>query len=234
MAHYILVHGAWHGGWCWDEVAAILRAQGHHVLAPDLPGHGKNKTPIKDISLEDYVERIVSLIGSQTEIILVGHSLGGMVISQAAERCYEQIKKLIYVAAFMPCAGESMSQIAQSEPPSRFVKMMKPDPLENIFHFPFKAMKAFAYHGCDESLFNGILPKFCQQPLAPLSDTVTLTEGRFMRIPKRYIECLQDRAIPISKQRRMYKRYDCEVKTLDCDHAPFYSATSALCSLLNL
>ncbi|MCU0341691.1 MAG: alpha/beta fold hydrolase [Spirosomaceae bacterium] len=83
---YILVHGAWHGAWAWKYVTPLLEAKGHKVLAIDLPGHGADKTPIVNVGLSDYTKKIVEVANAQSgEVILVGHSMGGIPISQAAE-----------------------------------------------------------------------------------------------------------------------------------------------------
>ncbi len=86
MSTYVLVHGAWHGSWCWEKVVPLLEQAGHQVEALDLPGHGQDKTPIREITLAAYTNRVCETLDAQAEpVILVGHSLGGMVITQAAE-----------------------------------------------------------------------------------------------------------------------------------------------------
>ena len=78
MAIFLLIHGAWHGGWCWRKVVPLLEADGHRALAPDLPGHGKDETPLTEVTLASYSDRICEIAGAQPgPIILVGHSMGG-------------------------------------------------------------------------------------------------------------------------------------------------------------
>src|SRR5664279_2862075 len=101
MSAFVLVHGAWHGGWCWDKVVARLEAMGHTAAAPDMPGHGDDKTPIAGVTLEHLVQRVCETIDAQSEpVVLVGHSYGGAMITQAAERRADKIKSLAYVTAF--------------------------------------------------------------------------------------------------------------------------------------
>lgn len=84
---YLLIHGANHGGWAWKKVVPLLQAQGHRVQAIDLPGHGDDKTPPEKITLEDYVQKVVDAAYAQPgQVILVGHSAGGVTIAGAAER----------------------------------------------------------------------------------------------------------------------------------------------------
>jgi len=106
MSTYVLVHGAWHGGWCWHKVVPLLEKEGHKVEAPDLPGHGIDKTPISEITFEAYAQSICRVLDVQSEpVILVGHSMGGHVITQAAEYRPERIKTLVYLTAFLGRGG---------------------------------------------------------------------------------------------------------------------------------
>ena len=99
MSTFVLVHGAWHGAWCWYKVAARLRQKGHTVLVPDLPGHGRDQTPINAVSMQSYAQRVADVIRTANEpVILVGHSMGGFVISAAAEQQPQTVAKLVYVA----------------------------------------------------------------------------------------------------------------------------------------
>src|SRR5579871_2802681 len=81
MSTFLLVHGAWHGGWCWRKIAPLLEAKGHTVFAPDLPSHGKDRTLASSVTLESYVDRICQIAVTHTEpVILLGHSMGGVCI----------------------------------------------------------------------------------------------------------------------------------------------------------
>jgi pimeloyl-ACP methyl ester carboxylesterase len=94
-----LIHGVWHGGWCWNKVAALLKKNGHKVEAPDLPGYGRDKTPISAVSLKVYTDRVCQILDEQTEpVVLVGHSLGGVVITQAAEYRPEKVETLVFLS----------------------------------------------------------------------------------------------------------------------------------------
>ena len=86
MSTFVLVHGAFHGAWCWYKVIAGLEAAGHRAIAPDLPGHGLDRTPMETCTLDRYVSTVVAAIEAAEEpVVLVGHSLGGVTVSQGAE-----------------------------------------------------------------------------------------------------------------------------------------------------
>jgi pimeloyl-ACP methyl ester carboxylesterase len=108
---FVLVHGAWHGGWCWQRVKPLLQARGHAVFAPSLTGLGDRAHLLHDdIDLATHVEDIVQLIQSYdlSDIVLVGHSYGGMVISGVAEHAEAEIRSLVFVDAFVPEDGKSL------------------------------------------------------------------------------------------------------------------------------
>ena len=110
MTAFVLVHGAFHGGWCWDDVVARLEAAGHTAHAPTLFGLAERAdTAGRTVSLRDHVEEVVTLIeqADLRDVVLVGHSLGGMVVTAVADRCRDRIARLVYLGAFVPVSGQS-------------------------------------------------------------------------------------------------------------------------------
>ncbi len=233
MDAFILIHGAWHGAWCWQQIIPLLEQQGHKVIAPDLAGHGEDKTPALEITFDSYLESLEGYLKQASKpLVLVGHSFSGMIISSLAERYPDKVKKLIYIAGYLPQDGQSMFDVAALQAPTRYVRMMRADVKNNILSFPAYAMKGFAYHQCDDALFKNIQPLFCDEPYAPLITPVSLSEQRFGQIPRVYIECTQDKAILIDTQRAMLNKVQCEVYSLPTDHSPFYSDPLGLVQLL--
>ena len=117
MTTFVLIHGAFFAGWCWDEVAGRLRAAGHEVLAPTLSGLSDlNTYPTKQINLERHIEDTVCALDSATcsDIVLVGHSYGGMPVIGAADRRADRIATLVLLDAFAPRDGESVLTIRQA------------------------------------------------------------------------------------------------------------------------
>jgi len=111
MANYVLLHGAWHGGWCYRDTAAKLRSDGHTVFTPTLTGVGERAhLSSESITLETHVRDVAGCIEAEEieDVILCGHSYGGMIITQLADRISEKIKKLVYLDAFVPAHGESL------------------------------------------------------------------------------------------------------------------------------
>jgi len=118
MTDFVLVHGAWHGGWCWDPVAALLTSRRHRVFAPCLPGVGERAgEPVHNIGLYDHIKAVVDVIEANDlhDIVLVGHSYGGMVVTGVADRCRARIAELVYLDAFVPNSGQSLRDIMGTE-----------------------------------------------------------------------------------------------------------------------
>ncbi|MFD3525351.1 alpha/beta fold hydrolase [Streptomyces sp. NPDC058653] len=114
MSTYLLVHGAWHGGESWDRVVPLLASAGHRVLAPSLTGYG-DKTHLKspEVGLDTHVDDIVGLITEEdlTEVVLVGHSYAGLVVSSVANQVPDRIGHLVYLDAMVPEDGESAADV---------------------------------------------------------------------------------------------------------------------------
>lgn len=238
MAHYILVHGGLHGGWCWERMVESLGALGHRVDAPDLPGMGADKTPFADDTFGQWIEAMIGLLRSAPEpAILAGHSQGGPVISQAAELVPDKVAKLVFVTAVVRSDGETVQGVRRGEDGSR----LPPDlPLDEngLVMFPRDIARKVFYGMCNDADVAAALNRLTPQPLNVLAARLSLSEGRFGAIPKYYIEARHDMALPLAQQREMQEKWSFErVATLESDHSPFYSApeelTEALASLAN-
>ena len=230
MSTYVLIHGAWHGGWCWEKVVPLLQKQGHTAVAPDLPAQGKDKTPIAEVSLQSYADRVCDILDAQPEpAILVGHSMGGMVITQAAEYRPDRIRTLVYLCAFLPRNGESLLQLAQTDTEGLVLPNLVPADDQQSATVRDETIKDAFYGDCSDDDVARAKSLLVAQPLAPLAAPVTTTEANFGRVPRVYIECLKDRAIPPPLQKQMYTASPCrKVIAMDTSHSPFLSAPEQL------
>src|SRR5918997_808405 len=114
MTRFLLVHGAFAGGWVWEPLKQALEAAGHTVEAPDLPGSGDDPTPIPEVTLGAYTDRVCAVLRERPEpAVLVPNSMGGVVATQAAARCPERVAAIVYVAAFLPQDGDSLIALTQ-------------------------------------------------------------------------------------------------------------------------
>ena len=235
MGSFVLIHGAWHGSWCWDKVAPLLREAGHTVAAPDLPGHGADPMPIPDVTLEAYVDRALEVLDAQSEaVVLVGHSMAGLVITQAAELRPDKVKSLAYLTAFMPRDGESLSQLSMADKDSLLNQNRELDREKGIMWVRPEAHRQVFYHDCsEEDVARAAAMLAPAVAIKPNTTPVHLTAERFGSIPKFYIECLQDRAIRLPVQQLMYRNTPCQrVFSLDASHSPFFSMPAELARCL--
>lgn len=230
MSSYVLVHGAWHGGWCWDKVVPLLEKKGHKVEAPDLPGHGKDRTPISEISLQAYADHICGILDAQPEpVILVGHSMGGAVIAQAGEYRPRKIKFLIYVTAYLLQDGEFMMQVFVQDTESSLGLAIIVAENQTYMTLRDDTVKEVFYGDCSDLDVARAKSLFVPQALAPFATPVITTEENFGRLPRVYIECLRDRVVSPSVQKKMYTALPCKkVISMDTSHWPFLSAPEDL------
>lgn len=234
MTTYILIHGSWHGAWCWNKVRPLLEKEGHQVIAPDLPAHGQDQTPLVEVTLQSYAKRIVEVLDAQPEpAILVGHSMGGVAITQAAEYRPHRISHLVYLAAFLPRDGESLLQLALQDTDSLVLPNLIVAEEEGYTTVKEEGIRPAFYGDCSDEDVKYAVPRLVLDPLAPVATPVEVSDDRFGRIPRTYITCLRDRAVSPDLQRRMYLASPCEqVLSLETSHSPFFSAPEALAAYL--
>ena len=228
MARFLLVHGSWHGAWCWRDVLPLLRAAGHEAEAMDLPGHGEDKTPPDRVTLDSYADAVVSALRPRT--VLVGHSMGGYPITAAAERAAKRISRLVYLAAYVPLSGLSLAEMRERGPRQPLLEAMvksqdgltiglDPDQIESKF-----------YHDCPEGTLEYARAHLVPQPVAPNHTPLDVTE-RSAAIPASYIVCEDDRAVPPEYQAEMGNRLD-KRHALPSGHSPFFATPVRLAELL--
>jgi pimeloyl-ACP methyl ester carboxylesterase len=235
----VLVHGAFGRAACWDRVAPGLRAAGHDVEAIDLPGAGDDTTPAANVTLAGYARRVCEALSDGPPAVLVGHSMGGMVITQAAARCPDRIEKLVYVAAFVPWDGMSLIDMTRlPEAAGDLIQgsmIVEGDP--PIARMSADGARAARYGCCDDEQVAYALARNSPQAAAPFTHPVRL-EGRerdaFAGLPRAYVMCLQDMAIRPRLQRLMIERAACDpVIEIDTDHAVWASRPDELVVALN-
>jgi pimeloyl-ACP methyl ester carboxylesterase len=234
MATLILIHGAWHGGWCWERVAPLLVGEGHQVLAPDLPGMGADRRKHGSDPLGEWTDFVAELATSADEpVILLGHSLGGVVISEVAERVPDAVDRLVYLTAFLLQSGQSLADVANRYPHVGPAPALRPaDVQTHVIVDPDQGIPIF-YNRTSADDARAAVDRLVAQPLAAFTKPVKLTAERFGRVPRAYVEATEDRAISLEMQRDMQALLPCEpVITLQCDHSPFYSAVPELAQAL--
>jgi len=230
---YILVHSAWLGAWQWTEVVKVLEENGKTVIVPDLPAHGNDKTPVSEITMDSYVNTIIDILDEQNQkVILVGHSFNGITISRVAELRSEKIKSLVYLTAFLlPNGGSFINAVAGVKESVAVENFYLSDDNSYALVKQDEIQNAFA-HDIPKESFDKAKEYIVPQPAEPLGYQLEITDENYGSVPKYYIECTEDRAIPISIQRAMHKGKVDKVFTLNSSHTPNFSQPKNLANIL--
>jgi len=234
MHTFVLVSGAWHGAWCWQKLVPLLEAHGHAVRTPELPATGSDFTDPAEVTLESWARVVADAVGAEPEpVILVGHSRGGVVISRAAELLPERVRRLVYLSAYLLPAGATLAEAARTDEESLVPPNMVPAAGGVTCNLSDSVIRDALFGLCSEADYDYALTRMRPEPLKPLVTRLQVTEPRFGRVPRTYIECSQDRTITLAAQRRMQAALPCDpVLTLASDHSPFFSQAPALARML--
>jgi pimeloyl-ACP methyl ester carboxylesterase len=221
---FILVHGASHGAWCWYKIIPLLEEAGHTVIALDLPALGLDQTPLAAATLDKCVDKVSEVLERQPgQSTLIAHSMGGLTISQVAERHPEKVAALVYVCAFLLRDGETLFAVSAQDP-GRMPGLASVSADKLSMSVDTRGVREVLYNECaseDVALASLLLRP---QPLAPMNTRQRVSASRFGRVPRVYIECLRDRVVPPALQRAMYTAAPgTRVITMDTDHSPFFS-----------
>jgi len=237
MARFVLVHGAFAGAWIWGPLKGTLTKAGHSVQAFDLPGMGDDHTPLSEITLDACAARLCEVLASSTEpAIIVSNSMGGIVATQGAARDAKRVAALVYVAAFLPKNGQSLLDLTKL-PEGADDQVQANITVEGnppVAIMPVAASYQALYGCCPQGVAAQAIARHRPQAIAPFVTPVSIPLGALSGIPRYYVLCKRDRAIPPGLQRRMIAENPCaDVVELDTDHTPQLSVTGELANALN-
>jgi pimeloyl-ACP methyl ester carboxylesterase len=216
MTGIVLVHGAWHGPWCWDGVVAALEGRGLPATAVELPLTGAD---------DDVAAARVAIEAAGPDCVVVGHSYGGMVISRAATAL--PVRHLVYLAAFMPEPGEEMLTFLAGSPLTTAVVL---DDAGQVAIDPEVAAKLF-YGDCSAEAAAEFVGRL--RPMAADSAMAAAppTPPAWHTVPTTYVVCTNDQALPLASQRTLATRAT-HAFEWPTDHSPFLTRPAAIASLI--
>ena len=230
---FVIVPGAWSGPYAWDNVKADLEKSGNKVVVVQLPGHGSDTTAPQNLTLDVYRDKVISTIDSVGgTVILVGHSLGGAIISAVADSVPSKIEKLVYVAGFVPLTGQSALALASTDTASILGANLVPSGA-TLGVVSDEIINSFIQDGTTDEQ-NLVLSNYRAEPAIPLTNPVTLTAAGYGSVPKVYIKTLMDHAITPALQNRMLAATPdfSAVYQLNTSHSPFLVKPDSVALLL--
>ncbi len=192
---FVLIHGAWHGGWCWEGVADGLKQAGHEALAPTMPGHNPGDDR-SGITFEDYVSAVVEAVGSCSgDVILVGHSSAGFVLQAAAPKCADKIGRLVFHNAFILADGQAQFDLVPPEVAEGMTAAAKASP-DNCVPIVEDFTRENLMAGEPKEVQDALIAKLTPQPLALFTTKVRTGEFGGLTIPKTVLFCKDDASLP--------------------------------------
>ncbi len=230
----ILVHGAFSNGFVWGHVAGKLRAAGHNVVTLDLPGRPGAPMAPDQVSLDLYRDTVVDALNqADRPAILVGHSFAGIVIAAAAEQAPEKIKTLVFVAAYLPQAGDSLLSLAQQDPDAKIGPSLTIDKEKGIAVVDYAARAELFANDGPAPLKEKLPDLILDEPAGPLVTAVQITDARFGQVDRIYVHTALDQVISPALQAKMVSRTPVRrAVTLQTGHLPFLTDSEGMANAI--
>lgn len=231
---YVLVHGAWQAPYVWTTVKEQLEKAGQKVLVVELPAHGIDYTPPASVSIDVYRDKVISaIVSAKQRVILVGHSMGGVVVSAVAEKIPAKVKKLVYIGAFLPANGQSLLDLASQDAQSLLGPALIPSADQLTLDVKHDAITSIFCQDGSDAEKQLVLDKYRVEPAIPFTNRVTLTDANFGSVDKYYIHTLMDHAIGIDLQNKMADAvHITKTFAVNAGHSPFLTRPTEVTKIL--
>lgn len=221
---FVLVHGAWHGGWCWDAVVKQFATSGRQAVAPTLTGLAERARELNaEVNLSTHVMDVVGASANFDRVTLVGHSYAGLVITAAVDALSEKLERLVYLDAFLPANGQSGFELMKKEYAARWREKAKRSAVP-----PMLSAKAMGID--DMALAKAVDAKLTPHPIATFESKVRFDEATWKRVKKTYVRCARYAGFGPTAARA--KALGLEVLELEAGHDAMLAAPAALTALL--
>jgi pimeloyl-ACP methyl ester carboxylesterase len=235
MSTFVLVHGMSHGGWVWHLLSPRLERAGHRVVVVDLPGHARRAHERGRASIGAYASAVADamMLAGAHDAVVVGHSMGGVVIPKVAELVPARVRHLVFVAAVVLRSGESMLDTQIAAPLRPLVRGLARAGGGAV---QFPASIEWARWMSDLSPGDArvveALGRLTPEPFAPFPERVSYERFFAMRVPCTYVRCLRDAAVTPDRAAEYARRLGVSPLDIDCAHGPMLSAPDALAKIL--
>ena len=232
MARFILVHGAWGSGAGWAALADHLTALGHQVEAPDLAGHGQSPVSAAEVGQAEYVAGIEALLLAGPPAVLVGHSMGGIVVAQVCARQPQHVSRAVYVAALLPQNGQSLIDLIRQQEAPGIQSAVRPGAVAGTTLLDAAAVE-FLCPEASEAEKRRVVAGLGPQSNRAQKDKAVIGPG-FDAVPRAYVLCRDDLVVTAKLQRRMLAALPCDpVLEMACGHLPQVTRAADLAAFLH-
>jgi pimeloyl-ACP methyl ester carboxylesterase len=236
---FVLVHGGFHGAWCWERTVDELGRLGHDAVAVDLPGHGARRDETHQTTFAGRADAILSVV--EAGDVLVGHSGGGFDITMAADAAPDRVGHVVYLAAGLPREGRTWPEAMAMQDDGTMGDFDVAGMLGHLKIGDDGAMsfataegaRELFFHDCDDDTVQWAFERLCPERAGETS-TLPVSVPAFWAadLPRSFIRCLQDRAMPQWLADLVTDRLGVEQLTIDASHSPFLSRPAELAALL--
>lgn len=193
--HFVLIHGAWHGGWVWDGVIKALEAAGHTAEAPTMPGHGPDEDR-SQIKFDDYVNRIVEVLARQTQpVVLAGHSSAGFMMQAAAPKAADKVDHIVFHNSFILPDGKAQFDLVPPEVAEGMTAAAGASP-DNCVPVDEEFVRNALMAGEPADVQDRLIEQLIPQPLALFTTNVSTAAFDALSIPRTVLFCKDDASLP--------------------------------------
>ena len=233
MARIILIHGAWGNAKTWARLVPLLEACGHQVEALDLPGHGSSSVPPETVRQSSYVSHVSERLLDGPPAVLVGHSMGGIVVAQTAGLHPRHVKTCVFVAALLPRDGESLLNLVRQQDTAGLQSAVRPGPAPGTSVLDPDIAGAIMCQDAPHDVAVKAMTALSPQSNTAQKDPAVIGPG-FAGVPRAYVFCAQDLVVTPALQRQMVAATPCEAEfTLESGHVPQLTQGKALAEIIN-
>ena len=234
MKTYLLIHGALRGAWLWERIIPLIQKRGDDakVIAIDLPGHGKRSAERSGVDMSAYIDDVITYIKQKniSDIVLVGHSMSGIIISRVVEEVPERIRHLVYLAAVVPRDGDALIDLLTKE---RQEVLHKLEGKTEVIYGPIDALRPLYFTDLpDGKEKDSFLKQLTPQPLAVFFEKIPLKRFYSLKIPKTYILGLRDKSLPPELTRVFADRLGVKPVLIDAGHDMMVSRPEEIAEVL--
>ncbi len=231
---FVIVHGAFQDSSVWNDVKMQLEESGDEVILVNLPGRKSSNSAIDAASSASYSKAIIDAVGSRQNIILVGHSFGGIQISNVAEMIPEKIKALVYVAAYLPVSGDSLQTLSAQDKNNKFTQTNFVLAADYKTADVLKADREMIFcNDCNDGAKTKLASAFTIEPLAPMAEGAKISAEKFGKVKKVYVHTTLDNAVSYQLQTQMTAKTKVDKTfTMKTGHCPFLSQPKQLAKIL--